>query len=281
MLDFLKDILNESTLIPSIKSVLFVGIQIVDCLLVIAFGLFSSFIFRKMIFKFFSNKKSDNQNYETVITVLSSIVKYSVYFFIFFQILTIFGVSVESIIAVAGVGSIAVGFGAKSIVEDIVTGVSILIEEQFKVGDTVLIGNNSGTVESIGLRTTRIRSYDGDVHIFPNSSIKIVTNMSKEFNRAVIEIPISYECEIEKTLQVINDEMAKSFELLDGLISKPNVQGITKMEPTYLIIRVIADCKIGENWAVERELRRLVKIRFEKEKINPPYPHQFFHKAEN
>ncbi len=143
-----------------------------------------------------NNKLSDRKR-QTLSEVLSSVTKYTVWFIVICSILTNFGVNVASLIAVAGVGSVAIGFGAQSLVQDVITGMFILFEDQFGVGDIITVDRLTGTVESIGLRSTRIRSADGDLHIIPNGMIKIITNMSKEFNRATIDIGVAYEENID------------------------------------------------------------------------------------
>ena len=179
----------------------------------------------------------------------------------------------SSLIAVAGVGSVAIGFGAQSLVQDVITGMFILFEDQFGVGDIVRLETLTGTVETIGIRSTRIRSVDGDLHIIPNGMIKIITNMSKEFNRATIDIGIAYEENIDKVLDIMKDEVNKIYtqKLIDGLMAEPNVLGIIDLADSAVVVRILADTQIGENWHVEREIRRIMKKRLDKEKIEIPY----------
>lgn len=230
----------------------------------------------------FNNKLSDRKR-QTLSEVLASVVKYTVWFIAICSILTNFGVNVASLIAVAGVGSVAIGFGAQSLVQDIITGMFILFEDQFGVGDIITVDMLTGTVESIGLRSTRIRSADGDLHIIPNGMIKIITNMSKEFNRATIDIGVAYEENIDKVIEVMKDETTKIFKnkTIKGLRAEPNVLGIIDLADSAVIIRILADTDIGENWHVEREIRRLMKKRFDKENINIPYPKRVIEIVEN
>ncbi len=251
------------------------AINIINSIIIIVIGQIAIWIFKKAITSFFkiSKKNLPLYNSKTIITVLSSLVKYVIYAFVLIQIMTIFGASKESLLAIASIGSIAIGFGARGIAEDFFVGASILFENQFKVGDIISIDGKTGEVESIGLRITTIRSLDGDVHIFPNSSIKLVTNMSKSFNRAVVELPVSYSESIENVLNILKEEMDIAGKEIKSMISPPIIQGIVEMNNICLIIRILADCNVGDNWAVERELRLRIKTRFEKENIMPPYPH--------
>lgn len=220
------------------------------------------------------NSKISERKRETLTVVLSSVIKYIVYFITICSILTTFGINIASLITVAGVGSVAIGFGAQSLVQDIITGMFILFEDQFGVGDIITIGNLTGTVENIGIRTTMIRSVEGDLHIIPNGTIKVITNMSKDFNRAKVDIGIAYEENIDNAIKILQDEMDRIYNLslISGLISTPNVLGIVNLADSQVTVRILADTKIGQNWAVEREIRKFVKNRLDKEGIEIPYP---------
>ena len=236
---------------------------------VIVIGLFFIYVLKKAIRICFasSKKKFPHNDYDTLTAFLSSFVKYGIYFFMLGQIMHIFGASMESMLAVAGIGSIAIGFGARGIAEDFITGVSILLENQFRVGDIVDINGKIGTVESIGLRTTCVRGDNGDVHIFPNSAVKTVTNMSKGFSRAIVTVPVAYDEGLARVLSVLEDEMGQA--AIDALTEKPRVLGIEDMNGSSMSIAIAADCKAGERDAAARALRKLIKIRFEQEGIRP------------
>lgn len=216
---------------------------------------------------------------KTLNTVAQSIFKYIIYFFVFCHILTKLGIDVTSLIAVAGVGSVAIAFGAQSIVQDLLTGMFILMEDQFGIGDVINIDGLNGTVESISIRTTRIRSADGNLHIIPNGQIKALTNMSKGFNRAVVDIGIAYEEDTDRVIAVIQDELSRIFKekLISGILKEPEVLGIISLSESSVDIRISADAEVGENWNIERELRRLIKKRLDKEKIGIPYPQRVVH----
>ena len=212
----------------------------------------------------------------TATTVCSSITKYIIYFFILCCVLSIWGINPASLLAIGGFASVAVGLGAQAIISDILSGVFILIEDQFSVGDMISIGAFSGVVESIGVRTTRIRSADGDVYIIPNGEIKIVTNMSKGFNRAIVDIGISYNESIDRAIDLLDKELSKVYSegVVTGLIAKPRVLGVEGLEESAVVLRIKADCEVGENWNVERQLRRLIKNTFDREGVEIPYPQQ-------
>lgn len=267
----------------SVEALVSLLIKLMLCGLVIIISAIIIKLIKHVIKKFVYNHKSfSERKSKTLFTVCTSIVKYVVYFFAFCQILSIFGINVMSFIAVAGVGSIAIAFGAQSLVQDIITGMFILIEDQFAVGDIITLEGYTGTVEGIGIRTTRIRSSDGNLFIIPNGQVKIVTNMSKGFNRAVVDISVAYEENVDKVIAVMKDELKKSFEenKITGLLKAPDVLGVVDLADSAVIIRISADSAIGENWTIEREIRRIIKNRFDKDNICMPYPQIVLHKAD-
>lgn len=210
----------------------------------------------------------------TISTVCSSVAKYVIYFLMLCYILTVWGVSPASLLAVGGVASVAVSLGAQDIIQDILAGIFILTEDQFGVGDVVRIEGYSGTVESIGIRTTRIRSADGDLYIIPNGQIKIVSNMSKGFNRAIVDVGISYDADIDVVIDMLDKELEAIYTQgkVKGMLSVPEVLGVEQLADSCVVIRIKADCSVGENWNVERQLRRLIKNAFDREGVEIPYP---------
>ncbi len=216
-------------------------------------------------------KRTASKKGDTIATIVISVTKYVIYFVGFCQIMSVFNVSVTSILAVAGVSGIAIGFGAQSLVKDIIAGIFILMEEQFVVGDYVTIEGKTGTVEAVGIRITRLRSFEGDVHIVPNGEIKMVTNMSKKFKRAIVDVLVSYEDDVDKVIEILRDEMTLANKNIETLLSEPTVLGVAELNESTVKIRILAETQVGESWACEREIRRLVKNRFEKEGIKYPY----------
>ena len=223
-------------------------------------------------------RKGSTKKTDTILTLCTSILRYFMYFCVFCQFLLIFGISPASILAVAGVGSVALGLGAQHFVEDIISGLFILLEDQYEVGDVIKIEGYEGTVEAIGLKTTKLRNYNGDVYIIPNGEIKIVTNSCKEFNRALLEISVAYESDMDRVYEVLEDELETAWkseneeERLGGIIAKPQILGITDLGDSAITIRMSIDCEPGKQWEIERKLRLRIKKRFDREDIVIPYP---------
>lgn len=264
------------------ENTIYIIIKIVMTILSIFIANFLVMVTKKIIYKSFS-KFSMERRSDTVASLLSSLSKYIVYFIVFCNVLVMWGINITSILALGGAVSVAIGLGAQDIIKDMMAGFFIITENQFGVGDIVELNGFSGTVESIGIRTTRIRNSDGNVHIVPNGQISIVTNMSKGFNRAIVDISVAYGEDIDKVFYVLKSEFKNIFnnKLIEGIIDEPKVWGINELADSGIVIRIAADSEIGENWRIERELRKFILKRFEKEKIEIPFPQIVVHSKED
>ncbi|MBE5774203.1 MAG: mechanosensitive ion channel family protein [Clostridiales bacterium] len=211
------------------------------------------------------------QQMDTVRSLVTSIFNYVLYFIIITVVLGVFGVDISSILAVAGVGGIAIGFGAQTLVKDVISGFFIWMEGSIAVGDIVEINGLMGEVESIAIRTTVIRNVNGNVYSVPNGDIRTVTNMSREFKRALVDIRCPYDVPIERLTAILRDEMEIAAKEVEGLDAPPDVMSILNFEPDAVILRLSAKCPVKENWRIERELRSRVKMRFEREGIDMPH----------
>lgn len=211
------------------------------------------------------------QQVSTLKSLATSIFNYIMYFIIVTIVLSLFGVNVTSLLAVAGVGGIAIGFGAQTLVKDIISGMFIWLEGSISVGDVVTINGLSGSVESIAIRTTVIRDYNGNIYAIPNGDIRTITNMSRGFKRAIVDIRCPYEADQARVVAILNEEMEKAGHEIDGLTEAPEVMSILSFETDAVVVRIAARCPIGENWRIERELRTRVKARFDREGIEMPH----------
>ena len=208
---------------------------------------------------------------ETSRSVIGSIYSYIMFFIIAAVILRLFGVDVTSMLAAAGVVGVAVAFGAQTLVKDILSGLFIWGEHSMSVGDIVNINDLSGTVEAITIRTTSIRNYNGNVYIIPNGDIRTVTNMSRTFKRAIVDIPCHYEENQERLVGIIREEMEIAAREVDGIKEIPAVMSIVAFDKNAVRVQVAVPCPVGEHWRVERDLRSRIKARFDREGIVMPH----------
>ena len=265
---FKTSLSNTNLLITVLeKLLLIIGIFIIASILV---RIFNKIIDYVMTTSDNANKKFNikfnEKRSETLHKLVKSAVRYTIYFIAFFQVLSILGVNTTSIVASAGIASVAIGFGAQSLVKDIISGFFIILEGQFDVGDNVKIYNQAafiagGYVMSLGLRSTKIRSKDGEVYFIPNGTINQVVNYSLMYNLALVELPIKIDDSIEKIEERVNKVIGNannSKEYYDLLYKndKLHIDYIEKIEDDVVTIHVIGKAKVGKKNEIETRLRR-------------------------
>jgi moderate conductance mechanosensitive channel len=181
------------------------------------------------------------------------------------------GINITPILASAGVLGIAIGLGAQSLIKDFFAGLLILLEDQFSVGDTVKIGETSGTVEHLTLRVTRVRALDGSLTTIPNGSVGAVVNYSKGWSRVVLDIEVDYYQDVDRAMRVVL-ETAKQVkeENPANIIEEPAMLGVDKLGAASVTLRLLAKTATGKQAEVGRELRRRVKLAFDQEGIKTP-----------
>ena len=206
-----------------------------------------------------------------------NIFTYALIFFLFILVLeNVFDIKATPILAGAGIVGLAVGFGAQGLVSDVVTGFFLLLEKQLDVGDFVTTAGMSGIVEEVGLRTTKIRDFDGTLHFIPNREITSMSNHSRGTMRALVDMSISYDDDIDKAMKVLQD-VCEKFALEEPTIKEgPNVVGVQALGDSDVVIRIVARTENMEQWAVERKLRKAMKEALDANGIEIPFPHQVY-----
>jgi small conductance mechanosensitive channel len=216
----------------------------------------------------------DPQRAKTLGGVMKSILKYSVYFLGITSILSVLfgGIS----FTFASIGGVALGLGSQSLIKDFINGFFILFEDQFGIGDYVTIGNFSGIVQTIGIRTTIIKDFTGDIHSIPNGMISEVTNHSRGNTRFIVDVDIAYEEDIDNAINAINaikeccDKFQKEHE---DFINEPiEVSGVSALAASSVTIRTVGRTKPLTQWKMENELRKAIKITLDENGIEIPYP---------
>lgn len=210
---------------------------------------------------FSSNEKKS----KTICALLKSILRYSVYFFGIIVIINIsFGNVISNIsIAFASIGGVAIGLATQNIVKDIINGFLILIEDQYSVGEYINIEEKGGIVEGVELRVTKIRDFNGDLYIIPNSLIAKVTNHSRGAIKINVEVKIDYEEDVDKAMKTIEIACEKFVKDNKDVIESPKVLGITNFGSDGTTIKVSGKVKPMTQWANENELKRLIKIQMD------------------
>lgn len=185
------------------------------------------------------------------------------------------GVNIAPIIASAGIIGIALGFGAQSLVRDFLSGLFMIFEDQYGVGDVVDVGEATGTIEAVTLRVTRLRDLNGTVWYVPNGEILRVGNMSQNWSRAVVDVNVGYAedlARVKRVLAEVAHDLWEDDELGEAIIEEPEVTGVESFTADAISLRVLVKTKPMEQWAVARELRQRIKARFDHEGIEIPLP---------
>lgn len=215
------------------------------------------------------------QRYQTLFSIILSMIKITLWVMATLWVLGELNIDYAPFLVAAGGVSLAIGFGAQSLVKDIVAGFFILMEEQLALGDIVDIGGKAGSVERISLRTIRLRGLDGTLHIIPNGSIDKVSNLTHQWSRAVIEVGVSYDEDSEHVLSVLKDLVHEFYEdnyWRPMLIDEPVPQGILSFGDSAINFRILAKTIPGKQWDVDRELKNRIKKAFDEKGIEIPYP---------
>jgi len=208
----------------------------------------------------------------TLLKLIENIISYVVYFIAFVNILSVLTFDIKGLIAGAGVVGLAIGFGAKNLVQDVITGFFIIFEDQFSVGDFVRIGQFEGTVQEIGLRTTKIKNWTGELHILPNGSITEVTNFSVHNSVAVVDVSIAYEENIDEAEKVLNDFLETLPEKYEEIVAPPQLLGVQTLAASDVVMRIVAETTPMNHWYVARMIRKDVKSCLDENGIEIPFP---------
>jgi len=224
--------------------------------------------------------RAREQRVRTLVSLVRSIGIVVILLITIFSILGILGHDIRPLLAGAGVIGLAISFGAQSLVRDVITGMFILFENQFAVGDVIRIGETGGIVERMTLRVVVLRDVHGVVHIIPNGEIKSVSNMTRSWSRAVLEIGVAYRENVDRVMEVMRDvgrELAEDENWSPLLVEEITVPGIESFGDSSVNIRIMAKTLPLKQWDVARELRRRLKNRFDAEGIEIPFPHRTFY----
>ncbi|MFZ0368382.1 MAG: mechanosensitive ion channel family protein, partial [Halobacillus sp.] len=203
------------------------------------------------------------------------IFSYSITFIFIVMLLSALSIEIGPLLAGAGIVGLAIGFGAQGLVSDIVTGFFLLSERQVEVGDYVTAGGYDGVVEEVGIRTTLLRSFDGTLNFIPNRNISGVANHSRGNMRALEDIGIGYDENIDQAMTVLK-EVADEFANDERFKEGPSVLGVQSLGSSDVVIRILGKTENMEQWAVERDLRKAMKEALDQAGIEIPYPHQVY-----
>ncbi|MHC0039365.1 mechanosensitive ion channel family protein [Pseudoneobacillus sp. C159] len=211
--------------------------------------------------------RTSERREKTLMKLLENILTYAVSFMAFLMILSTMNIDVKALLAGAGIVGLAIGFGAQNLVKDIITGFFIIFEDQFSVGDQVKIGTLEGVVQEIGLRTTKMKSWSGELHILPNGSIVQVTNYSLHNSKATIDLTIPNEADLIKTEQIIGEFLQSLSGKYEDLIKAPELLGVQALGSSEVVLRIAIETKPMRQTTVSRMIKKDLKLWFDQQGI--------------
>ncbi len=264
------------------------GIKII---FIIAIAFFLNKVLRRFIEKAvriavrpdkYSSKEAEEKRENTLIQIFTTTSKICILCIACLIVLEEFGIEIGPILAAAGIVGLAFGFGGQYLIRDIISGLFIILENQYRVGDVVDLDLASGKVEQISLRKTTLRDIDGTVHHIPHGEIKRVSNLSNEFSRININIGVGYSSDIERVITIINqigNDLAADSQWKDYIIQAPQFLRIDEFADSSIVLKILGESLPDKKWDITGELRKRIKITFDKEGIEIPFPQLVIHKA--
>ena len=275
-MDEINDIdkmVEKSSLLPEFMRNKII-IDIISVAIVVLVCFFVLKLVHKIIIKFFNrNKKRINRNaakLETLTKVFYSTVRVIIIFIAITIILDIFGINTSSLIATAGIGGIAIALGAQTLIADFVKGIFIIFDDKLRVGEWVVCSGVEGTVEEVNLRITKIRDYNGSLHIIPNSNITNVQNYNRGAQRSEAYFCVSNDTKLEDVkamIETVSQKIKNMPKYKKAFIEDLSFFEITEFKDFSYKVRVTSLVKIGTQWEISRKVRELIKIEMEKRNI--------------
>lgn len=262
-------LLNENGELKFFSKLLLAGGLLIVSFLIVR--MIQKVILKSIKKRFTSLHGPEGKRFKTLISLVESLTKAFILIIWFFATLSIFGIDAKGLVATAGIGGLAIGLAAKTFIEDFISGIFILAENVFNIGDYVSIAGKDGVVEDVGLRITVIRDFNGELHTIPNNLIKIVTNRSKNIQRALVEVQISYESDLAKAKELLTKGLAEKFEGAKSVIEAPILQAPVALMDSGVLLRVVAYTVPGEQWRIEREMIEEIKNILDRNNIEIPY----------
>ncbi|MGE5348122.1 MAG: mechanosensitive ion channel family protein, partial [Actinomycetota bacterium] len=226
---------------------------------------------------------AEKKREDTLISIFSRALNILILVIAIMMVLGEAGVEVGPLIAGAGIVGLAVGFGGQYLIRDIITGLFLMLENQYRIGDVVTIEGFSGAVQDISLRKTTLRDLNGTVHHIPHGSITKVSNQSKDFARVNLDMGVGYKTDIRLLETVINKtgiELAADPAFSEAIISPPKFIRINEFADSAIIVKILGDTRPLMQWEVAGELRRRLKEAFDREGIEIPFPQRVIHKTD-
>lgn len=229
-----------------------------------------------------SSQEAEEKRENTLIQIFTTTARIGLIIVTSLMVLEEFGVEIAPILAAAGIVGLAFGFGGQYLIRDIISGLFIILENQYRIGDVVSFDNASGTVQEISLRKTTLRDLDGTVHHIPHGEIKKVSNLSKDFSRINLDIGVSYNTNLEQVIGIINQvgtALATDPAWQQSILLPPQFLRVNDFADSAIMLKILGETLPSKQWEVTGELRKRLKVAFDQEGIEIPFPQLVLHRA--
>lgn len=230
----------------------------------------------------FLSKEAEKKREDTLIRIFSTSANVLLLILALLMVLQEAGIAIGPLLAAAGIAGLAFGFGGQYLIRDLISGLFIILENQYRIGDVVCFDKVCGAVEDISLRMTTLRDMDGTVHHVPHGEVKTVSNLSKTFARVNLNIGVAYHSDLEHVASTINNvgkNLAEDDVWKEDIIKAPQFLRVDDFADSAIIIKILGETKPLRQWDVTGELRRRIKVAFDKEGIEIPFPQRIIHEA--
>jgi small-conductance mechanosensitive channel len=230
------------------------------------------------------SKDAEIKREDTLIRIFTWTFNIVILIIVILMLLEEVGIPTGPILASAGIIGLAVGFGGQYLIRDIISGFFIIMENQYRIGDVVNFDGTGGAVEDISLRMTTLRDLDGTVHHIPHGDIKRVANLSKHFARVNLDLGISYSSNLEHVIEVVNktgNELAEDPQYKEFIIKPPQFLRVNDFADSSVIIKILGETRPLKQWEITGELRKRIKIAFDREGIEIPFPQRVIHNVDS
>ena len=223
---------------------------------------------------------AEEKRENTLIQVLSGAAYIIIWLIALMMILSEMGIAIGPLIAAAGIAGLAFGFGGQYLIRDLISGMFIILENQYRTGDVVCFDKTCGLVEHLTLRMTTLRDLSGTVHHVPHGEVHTVSNLSKGYSRVNLDIGVAYDSDIEHVIEVVNrvgKEMAEDASWKEHILKAPAFLRVDDFADSAIVIKILGDTTPIMQWDVTGELRKRLKVAFDKEGIVIPFPQRVVH----
>lgn len=230
----------------------------------------------------YDSKEAEEKRENTLIQIFNVTIRTLIFLVAVLMVLDQFGLDIAPMIAAAGIAGIALGFGGQYLIRDIITGLFIILENQYRIGDVVNFDGTGGAVVDITLRKTTLRDLNGTLHHIPHGEIKRVANLTKDFSRVNIDLGVAYSSKLEDVIRVINEtgsQMAQEDAWKEKIISPIQFVRVDDFADSAIMVKVLGETKVLMQWEVAGEFRKRIKMAFDNAGIEIPFPQRVIHQA--